>query len=315
MPPTKLAAFITTLALCSPWARAQGAPASGSPASVSISNPSDSSELSARAATPDLPFGPSASIWYKSAAESSSLAEDADSSGPLPRPESTTEPTRVHKFYARPFHTFAIGVKASTLGPAVEIATPLSASLNLRAIGHFIDLDYNFNVDGIDYTTGVNFRSGQLGVDWFPFHSGFHVSPGLLYFKHYLSGVINVPAGKHFSLEDVDYINSVDDPVSGTASVGFSRHIAPALTIGWGNIIPRSGRHLSLPFEIGAVYTGAGVMDVRIAGTACTYQGCFNAATDPDTQANLQKEIRDLNKEVKKFQYYPIISLGLAYRF
>ena len=55
--------------------------------------------------------------------------------------------------------------------------------------------------------------------------------------------------------------------------------------------------------------------DVRIAGTACTYQGCFNAAIDPDTQANLQKEIRDLNEEVKKFQYYPIISLGLAYRF
>src|SRR5260370_34852949 len=38
-------------------------------------------------------------------------AEDAGSSEPLPLPKFTTEPTRVHKFYGKPFSAFAIAGK------------------------------------------------------------------------------------------------------------------------------------------------------------------------------------------------------------
>ena len=219
------------------------------------------------------------------------------------------------KLHIHPFSTFAVGAKISTLGAGLELATPLSRRLNLRATANYAIFNYAFNLDGINYDPRVDFRSAQIGVDWFPFHGGFHISPGFLYFKNALGGTANVPAGKTFSLEDTTYINSVDDPVSGTASLTYSRHMAPTLTFGWGNIIPRSGRHLSFPFEMGVAYTGAGSMNIKLAGTACTNQGCFNAATDPTTQANLQGEINDINEEIKKVPIFPIISMGVAYRF
>ena len=60
---------------------------------------------------------------------------------------------------------------------------------------------------------------------------------------------------------------------------------------------------------------GSGTVIVILAGTACTVQGCFNAGTDPDTQANLKQEISDINQTVKKLPVFPIVSLGFAVRF
>jgi hypothetical protein len=187
--------------------------------------------------------------------------------------------------------------------------------LNLRVGANFIDWAYAFRIDGINYATHINFRSAQASVDWFPFHGGFHVSPGVLYFRNGLSGSAAVPLGQPFTLSDTSYINSVDDPVGGSASVIYGHNFAPTLMFGMSNIIPRNGRHFSMPLEFGAAYTQAPLMNVILAGSACTVQGCFNAGTDPGTQTNLKQEISDINQTVKKIPVFPIVSLGFAIRF
>ena len=299
----KIAAVAFAIALCSSWAIAQSRNLSAlTVTNISLSG-SESSNMPI--AMPDAP-----SFSYTSSADSSATAVSETKAERKAKTRALGDKLKVH-----PFSRLAVGVKAGTLGAGVEIATPLSRSLNLRATGNFVDFNYAFNIDGIDYSTRVNFRSGQLGIDWFPFHGSFHISPGFLYFKNNLSGDAHVPAGKTFTLSDTTYINSVDDPVFGTATVQYNTHIAPTLTVGFSNIIPRNGKHFSVPFEIGAAYTGAAIMDIKIAGTACTVQGCFNAATDADTQANLRSEIKDINDQVKKVPIFPIISIGFAYRF
>ncbi len=300
----KIAAVALTLALCCCWARPQGRTSSTLALTNSTVSTPEPSTATSNAGMPDAP-----SFAYTSSHDLQSLAAESKAE------RKSKSKAKGDKLKVHPFSKVAIGIEVSTLGAGVEIATPLSRSLNLRATGNFVDFNYAFSIDGIDYSTRVNFRSGQIAIDWFPFHGSFHISPGLLYYKNNLSGDAHVPAAKTFTLGDVTYINSVDDPVSGTATINFDRHIAPALTIGFSNIIPRNGKHFSVPFEIGAAYTGPAVMDVKIAGTACTVQGCFNAATDADTQTNLRNEIRDINEEAKKYPIFPIISIGLAYRF
>ena len=75
------------------------------------------------------------------------------------------------------FSDFALGFKANTLGAGVELATPLSRSFNLRAGVNLFTFAHPFNIDGIDYNADLHFRSGQVSLDWFPEHGGFHVSP------------------------------------------------------------------------------------------------------------------------------------------
>ena len=216
----------------------------------------------------------------------------------------------------RPFGTYAVGLKFDTLGAGVEIATPLSRHFNLRASTNFLGLAYPFSVDGIAYNAKLHFRSQQVNVVWFPERRGsFHISAGIVYLRNNLSAVASVLPGHYFELGDQGFTNSVDDPLSGTATVAYAHTIAPMLMMGFSNMLPRSGKHFSMPYEFGVAYTGAPRINVRLSGTACTAEGCFDAATNKEMQQSLDQENAKLNKSLSSFPVYPIVSLGLAYRF
>ena len=197
----------------------------------------------------------------------------------------------------------------------MEIATPLSRSFNLRTGVNFLTFAYPFNIDGINYNADLHFRSEQLNVDWFPLHKDFHISAGMIYLKNNLSAIASAPPGGYFELGDQGFTNSVDDPLNGTATVVYPRSIAPTLMVGFSNLLPRNGKHFSMPYEFGAAFTGAPRVNLKIDGTACTSQGCFNAANNTEMQQSLQQENDKLNNSLSSLPVYPIISLGLAYRF
>jgi hypothetical protein len=216
----------------------------------------------------------------------------------------------------RPFGTYAVGLKFDTLGAGVEIATPLSHSFNLRSSANFLGFAYPFSVDGISYNAEFHFHSQQVNVDWFPERRGsFHVSVGILYLRNDLSAVASVLPGHYFELGDQGFTNSVDDPLSGTATVVYPHTIAPMLMMGFGNMLPRSGKHFSMPYEFGVAYTGAPRINVQLSGTACTAEGCFDAATNKEMQQSVEQENAKLNNSLSGFPIYPIVSLGLAYHF
>ncbi len=214
-----------------------------------------------------------------------------------------------------PFSTVALGLTGGTLGPGLEVATPLLRNVNLRTRGSYLDLQVPFTIDGVNYQAAMKLTSGQGLIDWFPRRGGFHVSVGALYLKTAVHAEASVAPGQRFTLGGTTYLNSVDDPVQGTATLGFQRRIAPLLLLGFGNLIPRSGRHVSVPFEFGGAYLAPPQINLDLAGTACTTQGCFNTASDPVVRSNIAKEQSQLNRSIRPLQVYPIVSLGLALRF
>jgi hypothetical protein len=215
----------------------------------------------------------------------------------------------------RPFRSIAIGFTANTLGASVEFATPVSRSFNLRSSVNVFAFDYPFAIDGVNYDARLHLKSTGTTLDWFPLHGGFHISPGFLYVKNSMAAGASVGAGMTFTLGSQQFTNSVDDPVNGSASVVFPNKIAPMLLLGFGNIIPRSGRHLSFPFEFGAAYTGVPRINVALSGTACTSQGCSSFAQNAAAQSDVTAEVDKLNEDLKRVPVYPILSMGVAYRF
>jgi hypothetical protein len=213
-----------------------------------------------------------------------------------------------------PFSTVAVSIEATSLGAGVELATPLSRTLNLRGGTSFFNMGYGFGDDGANYDFNLHLRTGRASIDWFPFHGGFHISPGVLIYKSQLSGTANVASGNSFELGNSTYTSSATDPVHGNASLSFSRTLMPALTFGWGNLIPRSGRHVSIPFEIGAAYMGHNAVHLALQGTSCMQAGCLSTS-DPTVQQNVLNEQNNLNESIKRLQAYPIISTGFSYRF
>jgi hypothetical protein len=241
-----------------------------------------------------------------STSEPSSTSEYVRS---VPLPRAATVPVEI-----RPFRSIAIGVKVDTLGAGFEIATPVARNLNLRSSINIFAFDDPFNIDGVNYDARLHLKSSETTLDLF-LARGFHISPGILYVKNTMSAPASVGPGQTFVLGSQTFLNSVDDPVSGSSSVVYPHAFAPMLLIGYGNIIPRSGRHISVPIEIGAAYTGAPQISVALTGTACTTNGCVNFAGNSEAQTSLKQEINILNEDLKRFPVFPIVSVGFAYHF
>ena len=213
----------------------------------------------------------------------------------------------------RPFRSWAIGFRASTLGLGVEFATPLAGRINLRSSFNFFAFNDPYSMDGVNYDARLHLQSSQTTLDWFV--GRFHISPGFLYVKNSMSAPVFVGPGQTFVLGTQTFLNSVDDPVTGSSSVIFPRTFAPLLLFGYGNLLPRSGEHLSLPIEVGVAYTGAAQINVALNGTACVTDGCVNFSQNADAQKFLKQEINILNEDLKHYPVFPIVSVGLAYRF
>jgi hypothetical protein len=231
---------------------------------------------------------------------------------------------------ARPLSRIGFGAGISPLGIQLQAATNLSNHFNLRGTGNFFNYSDNFTTNGINATAKLNLASAGVSVDVYPFHVGWRISPGVLFYnQNQVTAATNVAAGTSFTLNGATYYsantNSITGatPVTGTGILGLNT-TKPAFTIttGWGNIVPRD-RHWSFPFEIGAAFIGAPSVNVNLTGWACYDQAqteCTNISdpTNPIAQAiqsNLTAQEAKSVSDLNPLKTYPIVSGGVAYSF
>jgi hypothetical protein len=213
----------------------------------------------------------------------------------------------------------SVGVagKLSTLGGGVDVAVPVADRVNVRGGFNMFTFNRDFDDDGITFAASLKLRSVTASVDWFAFGGGFHISPGVMLYNGNEVGIQSfVPPGDTFELGDATLFSSATNPVTGTGTVLFNK-VAPMVTVGWGNIVPRGERRWSIPFEIGVVYSRAPQATIDFAGTACLQNGtnCRNVATDPTLQADVAREEVKINDALAVLKVLPVMSLGFSYKF
>lgn len=211
-----------------------------------------------------------------------------------------------------------VGVEFSSLGAGIEGAVRLTERTNVRAGFNMLKYSRGFDKDGVSYKGELNFRTFEAHLDYFPWAKNFHLSPGLLiYAGDPITATASVPANQSFSLGGVVYYSDPSDPLTGRGKITFYR-AAPMITVGWGNLISRKeGKHFSVPFEIGAAFQGSPNASLSLAGSVCAQPGvlCRSVATDSTVQANIVSEQNKINDSMTLFKAYPIISIGIGYKF
>ena len=212
---------------------------------------------------------------------------------------------------------FGAAIKASTFGYGVDAALRVHPKVNVRGTVNFLSLSHDFDDSdsNITYTGKLSFHSVAATVDWFPFGSSFHVSPTFVLNngnKVTLSSLI--PAGKNIDIDDVTYQSSSTNPIKAAGEVKFNS-ARPGVMIGWGNIA--GGRRVTVPFELGVVFGGAPKGTLSFTGTACQSNGqnCRDMAADATIQSHIKAAEADLNDTVKILRFYPVLSLGIGFRF
>ncbi len=245
---------------------------------------------------------------------SASMAYGQEVSGPAESAPQTASATTAAT--PAPSHG-AIGFAVSTLGLDIEGAARVAERANVRVGFNFAALSPSFNSDGINYNAQLKLRSVVAFFDLVPFGNGFHISPGfMIHNGNQLSLTESVPGGQNFSLNNTGYTSSSTNPVTGTGLVTF-KTAAPAIVMGWGNLIPRGSRRWNVPLEWGVVFQGSPQATLSLAGSVCDATGnnCRSISSDQTVQANVAAEQSKVNGSIGKFKFYPILSLGFSYKF
>ena len=210
-----------------------------------------------------------------------------------------------------------IGAKVSTLGIGGEFGMSVTPRSNVRVGFNYFTYSRTSNKRGITYNGDLDLRSLQITYDQYLI-GGLHISPALLpYNGTHIDANAAVPPGQSFTLGGVTYFSGATNPISGTAKMNI-RKTAPAVFLGYGNIVPRSGRHLGFNVEAGVVFQGTPTTKLALTGNACVVNpttACLNAGTDATVQANVQSEQAKLNHDLQPLQYYPVVSAGISWKF
>ena len=219
------------------------------------------------------------------------------------------------------FSRVGIGADISPLGIGFMTATNFNHHINLRMNASMFNYTAsNLSIQSTDVTAKVNLASARASVDYYPFRSGFRISPGFMFYNQNRgAALLTVPDGASFNLNNHPYWTvSGPNALHGSGKIGFGNgSTAPTVTTGWGNVFPHVGHHISFPFELGAAFTKTPTLNFNLAGLACRQNGtdCVNAATDPGVQANLAAQLKSYRDDLAALKTFPIASFGVAYNF
>jgi len=236
-----------------------------------------------------------------------------------------------HPYGIAPFSRIAAGAQISPLGVGALVALPLSEHLDARASGSLFNYSTTFTTQGFNVDANARLASAGITLDYYPFHKGFRLSPGVLFYnQNHVNASAPVTPGTSFQLNNMTFYAATPNsalgitPLSGTGGLGLhSRRPAFTATTGWGSLIPRSGRHWAIPFEVGAAFTGTPTVNMNLTGWACYDQAqtlCTNVndPTNPisvEIQNDLQAQVAKWRKDLDPLKVYPIVSTGIVFNF
>jgi hypothetical protein len=256
---------------------------------------------------------------------STDSSQSAAPASPLVKASKNTPPA--------PFSRLGLSVGIGAMGINMQAAVEANRHLNIRGIGNYFKYTVNDikvsggnGASGTKANAGLNFATAGVALDYYPWpNHGFRLSPGvMLYNQNVISATGTASPGDSITLNSTKYYADSVNPFSLNPRLGLNTHQqAFTATMGWGNLISRRGGHFSVPFEIGAVFTGVPTLALNITGNGCTNSAdtaingpsCVNMATNSNAQAAIAAQIAKYQSDLNPLKVYPILSVGIGYNF
>ena len=198
----------------------------------------------------------------------------------------------------------SIGLRAGTLGGGLEFAHAFSERFGFRLSGNGFKTSGSDNYSDIDYDAHVKLENAQLLLDWFPFANNFRISAGMAYNGNKVTLNGKPSPGGTYTINGVPYTASQVGAIDGTVDF---KQAAPYVGLGYGRPI---GKGLSFTADLGVLFQGS----PRTTLTATCAPG-LPAPTCSQLQSDVAAEQAQLNDDLHNYQYYPVVSIGLAYVF
>ena len=195
--------------------------------------------------------------------------------------------------------------RVSTLGAGVEVKRTLGSNLAARAMLNGFSLSLDEEYSDVDYDGDLKLKSGGLVLDFHPGGSWFRMSAGILLNGNRLD-VDAEPTAGTFEFNDVTY--SVAQVGSAKGEADFNS-IAPYAGIGFSKS-PGADGGLSISGDMGLVFQGSPSFDLDV-----TCGAVVPAVTCTRLQSDVDAERTAFEDDADEYKYFPVVSLGLGYRW
>lgn len=213
----------------------------------------------------------------------------------------------------------AASVRVGTLGYGAELDYPFNDSWNLRLQANSFSYDDSFNESDIEYDGELDLSTFGALIDFRPFAGSFKLTGGFFSNNNSLSANAQSAADKVFDIGGAQFAGAANDPLRLSASIDLGKSTAGYLGFGWGNSYS-SG--ITFNLEFGALFSGKATADLAASGTAYNVaapQQQFDvegtSALAVQFRQELATEQANLQADLDDFEMYPVVALGLGYRF
>jgi hypothetical protein len=189
--------------------------------------------------------------------------------------------------------------KVGTLGPGADLSIGMGPFLGLRfgASGYSFDVAQPVEDYG-DISANMSWLTYGAYLDWFPAGTGFRITAGAMGNDNEVKLTAN--PSEPLRLYGVDYpIDDFDGKVSFSA-------FAPYLGIGYGNAAGEDGRwHFACDF--GAMFQGEPSVETSAHTPVSVLQPYLDRA--------LEEKRKEIEDDLSFFRIYPVIAVGVSFRF
>jgi hypothetical protein len=201
------------------------------------------------------------------------------------------------------FADTSLGLRVGTLGGGIELAHAFGETFGFRVSANGLNYDTTQTHQDVDYDAKLKLATAQLLFDWFPFSNNFRFSAGGMYNGNKLT-LAGKPSGGTYTINGRTYQASELGTLDG--KVDF-RKFAPYVGLGFGRPV---GKGLLVTGDVGVMFQGSPRSTLTATcGPAATPTNCAQLKSDVAAQQ------AQLDDDVQKYKYYPVLSIGLAYVF
>ena len=204
----------------------------------------------------------------------------------------------------------ALAGKAGTLGAGAELTLGLSRQLNARLGANAYSYSDRREASDIEYDGEAKLRTGTAWLDWHPGGGGFRLTGGLVYNDTTIEGSSLPPRSGVYDIGGVPVPASLVGTLD--AEVEFDP-VVPYVGLGWGNAVAAE-KKLGFFVDLGVIFQGkADVTLIPIIPANSPINTTPGARQALDIL--LRREEQDLEDEAADYDLYPVLSIGLSYRF
>ena len=184
-----------------------------------------------------------------------------------------------------------LGLRAGTTGLGVDFGFGIAPTLGGRIGISGMNFNTDVETDNFDYDAKTKIGNVNLLLDWSPF-GPFRITGGLIATNNKVD-LTGTPRGGSFPAGS-----------NLTGTIKPERDVAPYLGIGWGNVWTKG---VNFYVDLGVMFQGEPQVELNLT--------CPPSPQCTSAQAQVAAEEQRVRDEVKRFQYYPVLNIGITIGF